>query len=233
MVLTSQSFSSKFPPSVRSHLTQVYWTLLVSILFMSVGLSMHLYFSIGYSTVPQLLVPLLTLLNVFYPRNPQTEKTRKYLLYSLCTAIGCEMGPLIEVALETDPSIFLTAVSGTAVVFLCFSGAAIVAERKSYLFLGGFLSSSLSVLVWFSLLSFLVSLKVEQFVQLYVGLFVFTGYVLYDTQLIIEKAYHGSSDVVTDAVMLFFDVLAIFVRILIILMKNFQKNEEKERRKHE
>ncbi|GJD06054.1 Probable Bax inhibitor 1 [Galdieria sulphuraria] len=124
------------------------------------------------------------------------------------------MGPLIEVALETDPSIFLTAVSGTAVVFLCFSGAAIVAERKSYLFLGGFLSSSLSVL-------------------LYVGLFVFTGYVLYDTQLIIEKAYHGSSDVVTDAVMLFFDVLAIFVRILIILMKNFQKNEEKERRKHE
>ncbi|GJQ08738.1 hypothetical protein GpartN1_g529.t1 [Galdieria partita] len=231
MALTTSQNLSKFPPSVRSHLTQVYWTLLFSVLSMSAGLSLHLYTSIGYTIFPQLLVPLFILLTTFYPRKSETEKTRKYLLYCLCTSIGCELGPLIEVTLETDPFILLTAVSGTGVVFLCFTGAAIVAERKSYLFLGGFLSSMLSVLVWFSLLSFLVPVKVEQYVQLYVGLLVFTGYVLYDTQLMIEKAYHGSSDVVTDAVMLFYDCVAIFVRILVVLMKNFRKQEEKEKRR--
>lgn len=231
MVLVSQSFSSKFPPYVTSHLTQVYWTLLVSVLFASFGVCLHLYTLIGYTVVPQILVFLLLLLNVFYSRRQHPQNTRKFLLYSLCTAVGCELGPLVGVAFNADPNILLSAVTSTGVVFLCFTGAAVVGERKSYLFLGGFLSSILSLLVWLSLLSFLLPLKMEEYVQLYVGLLVFVGYVLYDTQVLIEKSYHGDTDVVTDAMLLFFDLIAIFVRILIVLMKNFYKKEEEGRRK--
>lgn len=37
---------------------------------------------------------------------------------------------------------------GTAIAFGCFSGAAIIAKRREYLYLGGLLSSGLSILLW-------------------------------------------------------------------------------------
>ncbi|KAK4524172.1 hypothetical protein GAYE_SCF02G2071 [Galdieria yellowstonensis] len=227
----AQPSVNKFPSYVASHLKRVYWTLSVSVALMFIGMVVHTYTSIGYTLVPQVLVFASLLLFVSFPRNPQTEKTRKYLLYCFSTMVGCELGPLVEVAFERDPDIVLNAVSGTAVVFLCFTGAAVVAERKSYLFLGGFLSSVLSILLLFSVFSFIIPLKIEEYVQLYLGLVMFVGYVLFDTQLIIERAYNGSTDAVSDAVTLFIDFVGIFVRILVALLKNSSEKESKEKRK--
>jgi len=36
----------------------------------------------------------------------------------------------------------------TALAFGCFSGAALVAKRREYLYLGGLVSSGLSILMW-------------------------------------------------------------------------------------
>jgi hypothetical protein len=45
-------------------------------------------------------------------------------------------------------SILVTAFVGTAIAFGCFTCAAIVAKRREYLYLGGLLSSGLSILLW-------------------------------------------------------------------------------------
>ena len=37
---------------------------------------------------------------------------------------------------------------GTSLAFACFSAAALVAKRREYLYLGGLLSSGLSILMW-------------------------------------------------------------------------------------
>ena len=54
--------------------------------------------------------------------------------------------------------------------------------------------------------------------QLYFGLLVFVGYIVVDTQDIIEKAHLGDLDYVKHALTLFTDFAAVFVRILIIMV---------------
>ncbi len=55
----------------------------------------------------------------------------------------------------------------------------------------------------------------------------FLMYVVYDTQMMIEKAVLGSKDVAWDAMELFIDFVAIFVRICVILLKNKEKKSKK------
>jgi hypothetical protein len=45
-------------------------------------------------------------------------------------------------------SLILTAFVATSLAFACFSAAALVARRREYLYLGGLLSSGLSILMW-------------------------------------------------------------------------------------
>lgn len=42
----------------------------------------------------------------------------------------------------------LSAFVGCSLAFGCFSGAAMLARRREYLYLGGLLSSGLSILLW-------------------------------------------------------------------------------------
>lgn len=67
--------------------------------------------------------------------------------------------------------------------------------------------------------------------ELYVGLLMFAGYIVFDTQLAIEKAESGSADVVNTSLDLFVDFVAIFVRLLVILLRNAQNKEDKRDRR--
>ncbi len=112
--------------------------------------------------------------------------------------------------------------------------AARFARRRAYLYLGGFSGRGLSVLTVLSLLRLFVrgSDAVYLGVQLYGGLMLFCGYVLYDTQVIIEKVHAGDrDDHLQHALDLFINLAAIFVRILIIMLRNNERREEDERRK--
>jgi FtsH-binding integral membrane protein len=55
--------------------------------------------------------------------------------------------------------------------------------------------------------------------------------VLFDTQLIVERASAGDFDVVTAALDLFTDFMAMAVRILIILLRNAEKKQQEEQRR--
>lgn len=55
----------------------------------------------------------------------------------------------------------VTAFVGTAIAFGCFSGAAIVARRAEFLYLGGLLSSGVSILLWLQLAGSIFGHSVE------------------------------------------------------------------------
>lgn len=127
------------------------------------------------------------------------------------------MGPLLETVIAINPSIIVTALTGTVVIFGSFSLSAIFAERGKWLYLGGTLMTLLTTLLLLSLANvFFGSYLIFQ-LHLYLGLLLMCGFVLYDTQLIIEKRRHGNKDFVTHALDLFIDFVGIFKRLLIIL----------------
>lgn len=57
-----------------------------------------------------------------------------------------------------------------------------------------------------------------------------SGFVLFDTQMIMEKHRMGSNDCIAHSLDLFYDVISIFRRLLIILTQKEQNNERKKKK---
>jgi FtsH-binding integral membrane protein len=210
-------------PEIKEHLTKVYSTLALSVLCAAIGSYV--------SIVTQLFTGTLTIFAVFglliwfhmTPSNPPS--TRLMILLAFAFFQGCVMAPLITLVAHIDPAIVTTAFLGTTCIFACFSGMSLLAERRSYFYLAGLLSSGLSLLFFMSLFNIFFRSAAIYNVELYLGLMIFCGFVVFDTQLIVEKRFMGDKDFVAHSLELFLDFINIFVRLLIILSKN--KKEKK------
>lgn len=141
------------------------------------------------------------------------------------------MGPLIDVAFRVDPHTIVVACLTTSIVFISFSFAALFSERRSWLFLGGIFSSFLSIMFFLSIMNLFFRAAFPYVLNLYGGLFVFSLYIIYDTQMIIEKHLRGDKDFIGHAMTLFVDLVAVFVRILIIILRNSEKKDRKKSRR--
>jgi FtsH-binding integral membrane protein len=204
---------------VRQHLKNVYACLAMSTMAAAVGASIHLFTNIiqaGFLSGIGALI-FFGLLMATPDDNGKGLKMRIGYLLGFTTLTGVGMGPLLEHVIAVDPSIIVTALIGTAVVFISFSICSLLAERGKWLYLGGTLMSLLTTLMVLSLANLFFGSTMLFQIQLYLGLFAMCGFVLYDTQLIIEKRRMGSKDFVTHSLDLFVDFIGIFRRILIIL----------------
>ncbi|KAL3499722.1 hypothetical protein ACH5RR_038815 [Cinchona calisaya] len=216
-------------PVVQTHLKQVYLTLYSALVASAIGAYLHILWNIGgFLTTLGCMGSMVWLLST----SPYKEHKRLALLMAASVFQGASIGPLIELAIDFDTSILVSATIGCAVAFGCFSAAAMLARRREYLYLAGLLSSGVSILFWLHFASSIFggSLALFKF-ELYFGLLVFVGYIVVDTQDIIEKAHYGDLDYVKHSLTLFVDFIAVFVRILIIMLKNASDKEEKKRKR--
>lgn len=217
-------------PIVQNHLRLVYLTLCCALGSFAVGTYLHILMNIG---------GLLTLLGglggIFWLQSvsPREERKRFGIVMFVALLQGATVGEFIKHVIQFDPSILVTGAVGTAIAFGCFSAAALVARRREFLFLGGLLASAISILFWLQFASSIFGRSAAMFnVELYFGLLVFLGYIVFDTQYIIERAHLGDLDYVMHALVLFVDFAGVLVRILAIMLKNAsQKSEEEKKRK--
>ncbi|KAB5573986.1 hypothetical protein DKX38_001180 [Salix brachista] len=244
-------------PLVQNHLKQVYLTLCCALVASAAGAYLHILWNIGGLLTTLACFGCMTwLLSI----SPYEEKKRVALLMATALFQGASIGPLIDLAIQIDSShcmswfgesnqetyrawndvlpfgapVLITAFVGTAIAFGCFSAAAMLARRREYLYLGGLLSSGLSILLWLHFASSIFGGSAALFkFELYFGLLVFVGYVVVDTQDIIEKAHLGDLDYVKHALSLFTDFVAVFVRILIIMLKNSTEKEKKKKKRRD
>ena len=94
----------------------------------------------------------------------------------------------------------------------------------------GFAMSLLSSLFWLNLANLFIRSSTLQSLEMYAGLAAFSGFVVYDTQLVIAKAEARSKHHIMDAVQLKIDAVAIFVSILVLLYKKNAQQKRKRRR---
>ncbi|KAG8076627.1 hypothetical protein GUJ93_ZPchr0006g46294 [Zizania palustris] len=215
-------------PAVQSHLKLVYLTLCVALAASAVGAYLHVAWNIGGMLT---LIGCLSSISILGGTPVHEERKRFGLLLAAALLEGASIGPLIKFAVDFDPRILVTAFIGTAIVFGCFTGAAMVAKRREYLYLGGMLSSGLSVLLWLPVASSIFGHSLGFMFEVYFGLLIFLGYMVYDTQEIIERAHQGDMDYIMHALTLFTDFVAVFVRILLITLKNASDKEEDKKRR--
>lgn len=211
----------------KSHLVRVYSALTATVLSAAVGSIVQLYYLNLAGTVTFLATFGLLFWLIGTPAEPKNESFRFALLNGVAFVQGVNLGPLLASVIALDPSIVMIALVCSTCIFACFSLSALLAPKRSFLFLGGILSSALSMMLMMSLINLFVRSYSVAMAQVYFGLLVFCGFIVFDTQLILEKVNRfGRSDYVMDALDLFLDLLNIFVRILIILSKDKKNNKD-------
>lgn len=218
-------------PEVKNHLKNVYGALALSTVSAAAGATVHLYtdiLSAGFLTSIGAIAMFFLLTGT--PDNGKNTNLRMGYLLGFAGLTGLGLGPLLEMVIMVNPQIIVTALLGTTVVFASFTLCALFAERGRWLFLGGTLMTLMSSMMIMGLANIFIGSTLIYQSQLYLGLALMCGFVLYDTQAIIEKRRMGNKDFVTHAMDLFVDFISIFRRLLIILT---QKEEESRRRKRD
>jgi len=213
-------------PATQSHLAHVYGTLGLAMAATVGGIFAQLKYSLAGSS-PQLagLACLGMMLWLAFDSDKTNQTKRTAILAGFGFFKGLALSPLIAMAIKVDVGILVTACLASLTVFVAFSLSALISKRRSYLYLGGMLSSALGWLCIASLLNIFFKTSFIPLVNLYLGLAIFCGYVIFDTQMIIEKAEGGDRDAAWHAMELYIDLIGIFVRILVILLRNSEKKK--------
>jgi len=222
-----QIFKSSFlDEHTRGHLSKVYATLACTLLSCVVGTVCHYWFDLGGILTTFATLGLIILLSV--QRHYPVTHRKFAIVMGIGFFKGCSIGPLLVLAAYVDPSLIVTALLATTAIFVCFSVSAILSDRSNMMYMYGLLSSCLSTLtiLYFVQVLFFPHSEMLFNTQLYVGLLMFCGYVVVDTQMMLVKIQHGDDDYIWHSVELFIDFVAIFVRILVILLKDSKKKKK-------
>jgi FtsH-binding integral membrane protein len=223
------TLDQKLDKPLQNHLKKVYSSLAIALMAAAIGAYVHVFTDILRANIFCTFGGIIALLLLYAtPDNGRNEKLRLGYLFGFAFLSGLSTGPLMDYVIRIDPSIVSTAFFGTCIVFACFTAAAIYAPDRKYLYLGGVLASLLSTMFWMGLMNLFVGSRFLFQLNLYAGLAVMCGFVLYDTQLIMEKHRRGDNDYIWHSVDLFIDFMDIFRRLAIILAQKEERNKKKD-----
>mmetsp|Transcript_5775 Transcript_5775/g.17228 ORF Transcript_5775/g.17228 Transcript_5775/m.17228 type:complete len:241 (-) Transcript_5775:126-848(-) len=217
---------------IKTHLREVYTLLGVAMLIATAGCYLQIVFARTFQGLPLIIASALGFAGVLGVNGVFGAKYRGPSFMAMAFSTGFMLGPLMNIVLELNAKIAFYALFGAFGIFAALTFSAIFAKNKRYLMLGGILSASLSILFWVNLASMFFPTRFNYNLQLYGGLVLFCGYVLFDTQRIIAQVQmYEANDPVQDAAKLFMNLTGIIRRILIILAKKEEENKRRKQRR--
>ncbi|XP_020151879.1 bax inhibitor 1-like [Aegilops tauschii subsp. strangulata] len=223
-------------PAVRSHLKLVYRAVCFALVSSAVGAYLHVALNIG-----GMLTMLACMGNiVLFSLTPVYEERKRFVLLMAAAILqGATICPLIHLPMDFDPSILATGFVGIAIALGCFScvtniakrSVTSIAKRSEYMYLLVLLSSDMSILLWLQLATSIFVLLTGSFmVEVYSGILIFVGYMVYDMHQIVERAHRGDMDYIGHALTLFTDITAVLDRIFIIMNAGDKSEDKKKKR---
>uniref|UniRef100_A0A1Q3FT62 Putative bax-mediated apoptosis inhibitor tegt/bi-1 n=2 Tax=Culex tarsalis TaxID=7177 RepID=A0A1Q3FT62_CULTA len=204
-------------PAVCQHLFHVYTCMTLTCAAAASGSIIHLS-GVWSAGLLSWLLQLATCvaLCLVPPRNGN-RALRLGLLLATGALTGHLLGLTVEYALVVDPGIVATGLLGTTVSFACLSLSALLARRGSFLLLGAVLSNMMALLLMTVLANLLLHSWFVYRISLYLAMAAMFGFVLLDTQLIVEDFRQGNDDYVVHSLKLFFCAVDIF-RLLVAML---------------
>lgn len=218
-------------PTIQNHVGKVYSNLFQMLLITTIACYFHITYqgwlleSLSWFSF---LGCLACLIGFYMTDELRHEKTSKILLFGFAAFKGLAIGPLINAAIYVNPSILLAALGSSVLVFASLSASVLFSPVPSRFYLTGMILSTVSVSFWLTIINLFMQSSALFTLELYLGLFLFSLYVLLDTEVMIRKAEDGSKQYLRHSMDLYVDAISIFIRILVILLR---KDEEKERKK--
>lgn len=220
--------------NVQVHLKNVYSTLSVGLILSCVGAYLFQINSFLQSITTSLMVLSFilslgsSLFIYFTQHSRETLHSRLGAFFLFCFSTGIGFGPLLQALSIISPDTIPTALLGTALIFVSFTLAALFTRKRYYIYLGAALMSAISLLTTFSFMNLFIRSPAIYTAELYIGLAIFCAFVVFDTQLIVEKRRNGDTDFVWHTLDLFIDFVEIFRHLLIILNSKRRRNRDED-----
>ncbi|KRY34288.1 Bax inhibitor 1, partial [Trichinella spiralis] len=142
MLNTLSSFyntlDQKIEKPVQTHLRRVYFSLSASLLAAAAGAYVHLFTDFISGSVWSVLGSLVLLITINATVHTRENELYRFLALMAFSALsGLSTGPLLDFVISVNASLIVTAFMVTAVLFGCFTLAALIAPDRKYLYLIG------------------------------------------------------------------------------------------------
>ncbi|GMR16682.1 MAG: Bax inhibitor-1/YccA family protein [Gammaproteobacteria bacterium] len=135
------------------------------------------------------------------------------VIFAITGLLGFGIGPMVAYYLAVNPSIVMTALGGTGVIFLGLSGYALT-TRKDFSFMGGFLMVGMLVIIGASLLNIFMGIPALSLTVSAAVIMIMSGFILYQTSSLIHG---GETNYIMATASLFLSLLNMFTALLHLL----------------
>uniref|UniRef100_A0A1W7R9G4 Bax-mediated apoptosis inhibitor TEGT/BI-1 n=1 Tax=Hadrurus spadix TaxID=141984 RepID=A0A1W7R9G4_9SCOR len=225
-----ESFNNRVEPPVQRHLKNVYSCLALSTLVAAAGAYIHTLGTLihGNFFTSLIALGLMLALAVIPHEGGKWNGLRLCVMGGFSFVSGLSLGPILDVVIRVNPSIIPTAFLATCVIFVCFTLCALYSDKYKWIYIGGTLFSGLILTLLLGFISILTGSRMLFQIYTYLGLFIICGFVLYDTQMVVEKFRQGDNDYIWHSVYFFIDFIDIFRFLLVILTDKEQSRRKKD-----
>ncbi|KAJ3310355.1 Bax inhibitor 1 [Boothiomyces sp. JEL0838] len=227
--LSFDRLTSNLSPSVKSHVVKVYSNMAVMLGLATLGTYLDILLDNFAGGIISTIVSIVCLLGFYFTDERINQQQAQMYLYTYSLMQGMSLAPLISFVAYVDPSLIFMALGATFILFTCFSLSALNSSRRDMIYTAGLLSSWVSIYLWMSFINFFVGSRMMYTGELYLGLMIFSLFVIFDTQIMIAKAEAGSKLVLRHSLELFMDFIQLFVKLLQILLEKKEKKKRRER----
>ena len=219
----------------QKHLTKVYSNVMICALICAAAmwLNAHTVFNGFFMSI--LVMMGMGYLGYKVSDTNMHETERMGYMWAMAFSLGFHVGPAMHHIVEIDSSIIMNAAAITGIMFASFSAISIFSKRRSYLFLGSLITSIVSCMMIYNFTCWISGYgsSIHSLGYLLLSLFVACIYVIYDTQMIIERCeMYGERDVPKHTMILFLDLFDLFIKIVQVLLELQSQDDKKKKRKN-